>query len=151
MISIIGDGFHLNPEEIRVFYKVKGSDKTIITSDVTSYASLPPGKFLNEEGDTIELTAEGMVRYTAQNVLAGSASPVKKGMVNVMKVTGCSLAEAIQMTSINPSRLYGLSDRGEIMVGRRADLILFQLIKDEMVIRKTYVKGNLVYENQGNP
>lgn len=151
MISIIGDGFHLNPEEIRVFYKVKGSDKTIITSDVTSYASLPPGKFLNEEGDTIELTPEGMVRYTAQNVLAGSASPVKKGMANVMKVTGCSLDEAIQMTSINPARLYGLSDRGEIMVGRRADLILFQLIKDEMVIRKTYVKGILVYENQGNP
>jgi N-acetylglucosamine-6-phosphate deacetylase len=34
MISIIGDGFHLLPEEIRVFYKVKGPDKTIIISDV---------------------------------------------------------------------------------------------------------------------
>ena len=151
MISIIGDGFHLNPEEIRVFYKVKGTDRTIITSDVTSYASLPPGKFVNSEGDTIELTPEGMIRYPAQNVLAGSASPVKKGVANVMKVTGCSLAEAIQMASTNPARLYQLNDRGEIKIGSRADLILFQIRDDELVILKTFVNGRLVYEySEGN-
>jgi len=146
MISIIGDGFHLNPEEIRVFYKVKGPEKTIITSDVTSFASLNPGKYITEEGETIELTPEGMLRYPAQNVLYGSASPVKKGVVNVMKVTGCSLAEAIRMTSFNPAKLYGLDDRGEIAKGKRADIILFKLINDEMVIKKTYVRGNLVYK-----
>jgi N-acetylglucosamine-6-phosphate deacetylase len=148
MISIIGDGFHLNPEEIRVFYKVKGPDKTIITSDVTSYASLPPGKFVNSEGDTIELTPEGMIRYPAQNVLAGSAAPVKKGVANVMKVTGCSLAEAFQMASVNPARFYGLTDRGEIKAGKRADLILFRIVNNELVIIKTFVKGQLVYENK---
>ena len=148
MISIIGVGFHLNPEEIRVFYKVKGPDKTIITSDVTSYALLPPGKYVNSEGDTIVLTPEGMIRYPAQNVLAGSASPVKKGVANVMKVTGCSLAQAFQMASLNPARLYGLSDRGELKPGKRADLILFRIINNELDIRKTYVKGHLVYENK---
>ena len=30
LISIIGDGFRLRPEEIRVFYKAKGPDNTII-------------------------------------------------------------------------------------------------------------------------
>ncbi len=146
MISIIGDGFHLNPEEIRVFYKVKGPEKTIITSDVTSYASLKPGKFLTEEGETIELTPEGMLRYPAQNVLYGSASPVKKGVANVMKVTGCSLAEAIRMASLNPAKLYNLTDRGEIATGKRADIIIFKMVNDELVIKKTYVKGNLVYQ-----
>ena len=146
MISIIGDGFHLNPEEIRVFYKVKGPEKTIITSDVTSYASLKPGKFLTEEGETIELTPEGMLRYPAQNVLYGSASPVKKGVANVMKVTGCSLAEAIRMASLNPAKLYNLTDRGEISTGKRADIIIFKMVNDELVIKKTYVKGNLVYQ-----
>jgi N-acetylglucosamine-6-phosphate deacetylase len=149
MISIIGDGFHLNPEEIRTFYKVKGPDKTIITSDVTSYASLPPGKFLNVEGDTIELTPDGMVRYPAQNVLAGSASPIKKGVANVMKVTGCTLEEAIQMASTNPAKLYNLDDRGAIEVGKRADLILFRITENEMVIDKTWVNGYLVYDRYG--
>jgi len=147
MISIIGDGFHLNPEEIRVFYKVKGPYKTIITSDVTSYATLPPGKFMNVEGDTIELTPEGMIRYPAQNVLAGSASPLKKGVANVMRVTGCSLTEAIQMATANPAQLYKLNDRGKIEEGKRADLILFQIVDHEFIIKQTFVSGHLVYDN----
>jgi N-acetylglucosamine-6-phosphate deacetylase len=148
MISIIGDGFHLNPEEIRVFYKVKGPDKTIITSDVTSYSSMPPGKYLNTEGDTIELTSEGMLRYPAQGVLAGSASPLKKGVANVMKVTGCSMEEAFRMVTTNPARLYHLDDRGALEVGKRADIILFQIIDNQLVIINTYVNGKLVYENK---
>lgn len=145
MISIIGDGFHLNPEEIRVFYKVKGPDKTIITSDVTSYASLEPGSYLTEEGETIELTPGGMLKYPAQDVLYGSASPVKRGLVNVMKYTGCSLEEAFRMSAFNPAKLYGLNDRGEIAKGKRADIILFRIENGEMVIKRTYVKGKLVY------
>jgi N-acetylglucosamine-6-phosphate deacetylase len=149
MISIIGDGFHLNPEEIRVFYKVKGPDKTIITSDVTSYAALPPGKFVNVEGDTLELTPEGMIRYPAQNVLAGSASPLKKGIANVMNVTGCTLEEAVNMASENPASLYGFNDRGSLEPGKRADIVLFRLLHGEIVVEKTFVAGNIVYERHG--
>ena len=145
MISIIGDGFHLLPEEIRVFYKVKGPYRTIITSDVTSYASMPPGIYITSESDTIELTAQGMLRYPAQNVLFGSASPLKNGVENVMKVTGCSLAEVFQMASTNPARLYNLNDRGTIRIGYRADLILFKIVNDEIIIMQTIVKGKDVY------
>jgi len=101
---------------------------------------------LTGEGETIELTPEGMLRYPAQDVLYGSASPVKKGVGNVMKVTGCSLAEAIRMTSLNPAKLYGLNDRGEIALGKRADIILFKIENEKMIIKKTYVKGKLVYQ-----
>jgi N-acetylglucosamine-6-phosphate deacetylase len=146
MISIICDGFHLNPEEIRVFYKVKGPAKTIVTSDVTSYAALQPGKFINVEGDTLELTPDGMVKYPAQNVLAGSASPLKKGIANIIRVTGCSLAEAVGMVTANPARLYGFDDRGSIEAGRRADLVLFEIVDGEIVIVKTIVKGEVVYD-----
>lgn len=146
MISIICDSFHLLPEEIRVFYKVKGVNNTIITSDVTSYAALEPGEYKTETGETIELTKEGMLRYPAQNVLYGSASPITKGVGHVMKVTGCSLAEAVQMASTNPSKLYGLDDRGELLPGRRADLILFTLDDYKVNIKKTFVNGVLVYQ-----
>lgn len=146
MISIIGDGFHLNPEEIRVFFKIKGPEKTIITSDVTSYAALPPGKFVNIEGDTLVLTPEGMVRYPAQNVLAGSASPIKKGIANVMDVTGCTLREAVKMATENPAELYGFDDRGSLDPGKRADIVLFRLLHGEIVVEKTIVAGKVVYE-----
>jgi N-acetylglucosamine-6-phosphate deacetylase len=146
MISIICDGFHLLPEEIRVFYKTKGVAKTIITSDVTSYASLQPGIYKTQTGETIELTKEGKLHYPEQQVLYGSASPITKGVGYIMKVTGCSLADAIQMASTNPAKLYNLDDRGVLEIGKRADLILFTLDDFVIDIQKTFVNGELVYE-----
>jgi N-acetylglucosamine-6-phosphate deacetylase len=147
MISIICDGFHLLPEEIKVFYKTKGVEKTIITSDVTSYAALDPGEYKTETGEIIELTNEGKLIYPAQNVLYGSASPITKGVGYIMEVTGCSLADAIQMASTNPAMLYNLHDRGKLEVGKRADLVLFTIENYTLEIQKTYVIGQLVYEN----
>jgi N-acetylglucosamine-6-phosphate deacetylase len=146
-VTIICDGFHLLPEQIRVFYKVKGPMKTIITSDVTSYALLPPGNYHNSEGETIELTREGMLRNEEHNYLYGSASPISKGIGHIMKVTGCSLGEAIQMGSTNPATIYRLTDRGTITIGMRADLILFTMKDLNMEIIKTIVAGEVVYES----
>jgi N-acetylglucosamine-6-phosphate deacetylase len=146
-ISIICDGFHLNPEEIRVFHKVKGSDKTIVTSDVTEFAGMPPGKYKIFDGSEVELTVEGELRYPAQKVLYGSASAMDKGIWHLMKVTGCSLADAIKMSSTNPAKLYGLNDRGSIDIGKRADLILFEMDDSGLKIIKTYVDGQLVFNS----
>ena len=147
MISIICDGFHLLPEQIRTFYKVKGPERTIITSDVTMYANLKPGIYKNIDGEDLELTSEGKIQYLAQQNLAGSASTLDKGIGHIMKVTGCSIADAIRMGSTNPAILYKLYDRGIIEVGRRADIILFTIDDFKIKIEKTFVKGKLVYES----
>lgn len=147
MVSIICDGFHLRPEEIRVFTKAKGYDKTIITSDVTKFAGLKPGIYKNIDGDDIELTVDGKIQYPAQQVLAGSASSIDKGIGYALKVTGCSLAEAIGMASTNPAKLYGLNDRGIMEPGKRADLVLFTLDDYVVNVQKTFVKGELVYDS----
>lgn len=146
MISIICDGFHLLPEEIKTFYKIKGPEKTIITSDVTSYAALEPGEYTTGTGEIIELTDDGMLRYPAQNVLYGSASPITKGIGHIMEVTGCTLGEAVQMASTNPAKLYDLNDRGLLEPGKRADIVLFTLENYNLKIQQTWVNGKLVYE-----
>ena len=89
-----------------------------------------------------------MLRLPSQNVLYGSASPITKGVGFVMKVTGCTLADAVQMASTNPAKLYNLNDRGVIEPGKRADLVLFTLDNFQVNIRKTWVKGELVYDNK---
>jgi len=142
--SIICDGFHLRPEEVRVFYKVKGTAGIILTSDVTRYAGMKPGTY-DADGKTIELTADGMIKYPAQNVLAGAASPITKGVGNIMRFTQCTLRDAITMASTNPARLYGLDDRGEIAPGKRADLILFTVKDNVLHIKQTLVAGEVVY------
>lgn len=148
MISIIADGFHLPPEVLQVFYKTKGAENIIITSDVTSYAGLPAGQYKIKTGETIEKTVDGNLRFSGmEGGLYGSASDLTKGVGHIMKVTGCSLAKAIQMTATNPALLHNLNDRGNLEPGKRADIILFTMEDFNMKIRKTIVNGKLVFES----
>lgn len=147
MICIISDGFHLPPEILQVFYKTKGAENIIITSDVTGYAGLPPGLYKLKTGETIEKTPDGNLRFSGQDGgLYGSASPLPKGVGHIMKVTGCSLAKAFQMVSINPACLHNLDDRGKLEPGKRADIILFSMDNFDMKINKTIVAGKTVFQ-----
>jgi N-acetylglucosamine-6-phosphate deacetylase len=151
MISIICDGFHLSPEQIQVFYKVKGADNIIITSDVTNYAGLPPGEYKTKAGETIEKTPDGNLKFSGQEGgLYGSASPITKGVGHIMKVTGCNLGKAIQMASTNPARLHNLNDRGKLEPGKRADIILFTVEDFKLKIKETIVAGKVVYKPDYN-
>lgn len=132
-----------------MFYKVKGPERTIITSDVTSLARMLPGEY-KHRGRTLILTPEGMIKFPAQNVLAGAASPISKGVGNIMSFTHCSLADAFNMASRNPARLYGFHDREEIKPGTRADLILFTLNHNVLTVIKTIIAGKVVYTNVEN-
>ena len=143
--TIIADGFHLLPEELRVFLKVKGPEKLILTSDVMYLAGMSPGKYMFMESEVL-LTEEGMLRNTALNCLAGASFPLSTGVGNMIKFTGCSLEDAIAMASGNAARIYGMDDRGSLATGRRADIILFK-IDDGIKIVKTYLKGRLVFDS----
>ena len=143
--SIIADGHHLTPEEIRVFYKVKGSDNIILTSDVIFLAGMAPGKYSFLESE-VNLTSEGMIINTELNCLAGAFFPLKKGVENIMNFTGCSLTKAINMASGNVARIYGLNDRGTLDHGKRADIIQFERNRNEFMIRKTFLNGKSVFE-----
>jgi N-acetylglucosamine-6-phosphate deacetylase len=145
--SLIADGFHLRPEEVKVFHAVKGTERTLIVSDASRLAGMPPGEY-ERDGATVVVTPEGAVRLPSQNVLAGSASLLVKGVGNVMRFTGCSLAEAFQMTSRNPARLFGLRDRGEIEPGMRADLVFFKMVDGALEIQRTMVRGRTVFSRQ---
>jgi N-acetylglucosamine-6-phosphate deacetylase len=145
--SIVADGHHLLPDEMKVFYKAKGSDNIILTSDVTYLAGMAPGKYSFMGSDVI-LTAGGMLINTAQNCLAGASFPLKKGVENMMNVTGCSLTKAVDMASGNVARIYDLVGRGILASGSRADLILFERDGNQINIKKTYLNGNLVFQER---
>ena len=144
--SLIVDGFHLNKEEVQSFYKIKGNKNTILVSDALDLAGLEPGEYTRWER-TVLLTPD-VVKFPAENVLAGAASPISSCVGNMMKFTGCSLSEAIQMASTNPARLIGLTNLGEIKEGKRADLILFTIENGEVVIQQTIVAGKAVYSKE---
>jgi len=140
--TIIADGFHLNKAEVQCFYKMKGVENTILVSDALDLAGLPPGEYTR--GERIVLLTPDVVKFPAENCLAGAATPISTCVSNIMKFTDCSLGNAIQMATTNPARLLGLHDIGEIKQGKRADLILFAIEDNRIVIQKTIVAGKIV-------
>jgi len=44
--------------------------------------------------------------------------------------------------------VYGLADRGSLKEGLSADLVLFTLVEDEMIVQKTVLQGKVVYQNK---
>lgn len=142
--TIIADGFHLNKDQLQCFFKMKGLERTILVSDALDLAGLPPGEYTRLER-LVVLTE--VVKFPAENVLAGAASPISTCVSNMIKFTGCSLENAIQMATANPARLLGLNNIGEIKQSKRADLILFTIEDNRIVIQKTILAGKEVYSN----
>lgn len=143
--TLIADGHHLLPDELRVFLKVKGPNRIILTSDITYLAGMPAGRYQFGGSDVI-LTEDGMLKSAGQDVLAGATFPLLKGVENMRRFTGCTLAEAITMASVNVAVALGLTDRGRLETGLRADLILFDDKAGNLTLRKCYVAGNAVPE-----
>ena len=145
-ITIIADGYHLTEEEIKTFYKVKGVENTILVSDALDLAGLEPGEYVR--GERTVLLTPNVIKFPAEDVLAGAASPIRICVGNMMQVTGCSLKETIQMASTNPAKLLNLDNVGEIKPGKLANLILFTIENGEMIIQKTIVAGKIVYSKE---
>ncbi len=62
---------------------------------------------------------------------------------------GMALHEAIRLISANPARTVGLTDRGEIAVGKRADLIAVDRSTWPPRVTGVWVEGRLVYSLLG--
>ncbi len=145
--TLIADGLHLTPEEINVFYKVKGQDNIILTSDIVYLGGMSPGRYSFLESEVV-LTKEGMLINSDSNVLAGASFPLKKGFGNIMNFTKCALDSAVKMASRNASRTYKLSGRGALEPGKRGDIILFKMIGGEVSFDRIYLKGKLVFQGE---
>lgn len=58
--------------------------------------------------------------------------------------TGYSLPEAFQVVSANPARLLGLTDRGSIAQGKRADLVRVRHTEHGPIVRRVWREGRQV-------
>jgi len=60
-----------------------------------------------------------------------------------------SLNEAVNLVSLNPAKAIGIDKEvGSIDIGKRADLIIVDLIDGIPVVEKTIVNGNIVYNSE---
>ena len=123
-------GIHVDPYMLRLVRRIKGEDRIILVSDACVYdGPIPPGY----DGVTD-------INFDFAGEIAGSKLSLEVACRNMMKHTGASIVDVFRYASYNPSRAVGFYDRGEIAVGKRADLVI---VDHWMQIHKVIFKGEV--------
>lgn len=137
--GIIADGVHLHPNVVNITYK-SNPEKFVLVSDASLYAGMPDGTYdfrarkVRKSGDVIKLDGT--------DTLAGSAICIDACVRNLVKFAKCSLAEALVCATEIPAKCIGLTDRGLIKKGLRAD---FTVMDKDGNILQTWIGGKRAY------
>jgi N-acetylglucosamine-6-phosphate deacetylase len=138
--SVIADGHHLPAAVLKSILRVKTPARTILISDASSLAGLPPGRY-QIWGNEFEVRPEGKVVLPGTGFLAGAAVFLDACLSHIVRLGVAGLRDAVEMASERPRELLGLPVPG-IHDGADADLVLFDWAPNDgdMVIR-TVVSG----------
>jgi N-acetylglucosamine-6-phosphate deacetylase len=143
--ELIPDGQHVGSVAMRILLRCKGTDGIHFVTDNTAWAGMPNGTYEWTSGR--EIVKEDHRVYVVGGTLAGSVASMNFGVGNFARSTGCSLAEAVKMASLNPALVIGMADRkGSLEPGKDADLVI---IDEEVNVYLTMVRGQEVYRADG--
>ena len=147
-VEIITDGVHLSDPMIALIARMKGPDRTMVITDAMCAAGEPDGiyslgglRVRVEKGKATLADVPYDPKALVSNV-AGSVALYPQCFKRYVKATGLPLEEAVKATSYNQCRSLGIPDRGEIAVGKVADLVL---VDRELNPRLTIVGGRIAW------
>lgn len=124
MASIIADGYHVDYAAISIAKKIMQQRLFAITDAVTATTE---GYYQHQpDGD----------KYTADNILSGSALTMYKALQNLVKHVGIETGEALRMCSLYPAQVMQMDDRfGKIAEGYHAKMVLLPRSLDGTEVR----------------
>ena len=143
-VEIIADGKHLPQSLLKLIYKLKGVDKISLVTDATRGCGLPDGtkSFIGPKEAAMPMIVEnGVAILEDRTAFAGSTATFDRLYRTMAEAIGKDLVALSKMASYNPAKVLGLTDRGEIAEGKRADLIVMD---ENLNIEKIIYKGNIV-------
>jgi len=133
--EVIVDGLHIHPDMIRLAYLAKGAEGIVVITDAMRAKGMPEGK--SELGGQDVFVKDKAARL-ADGTLAGSILEYQTAFANILAFTGCTLEEAVRMTSGNQAHEFGLTHKGELAVGKDAD---FNVLDEKYNLLSTYSLG----------
>ena len=127
-------GIHVDPYLQRLVRRLKGPDRLILVSDQTAHPAINPPGFE-------EVTDLNFTPMPGGGVdISGSRLTLNAACRNMMVHTGASVVDVFRYAALNPARAVGLTDRGELRVGLRADLVICD---HRMNIQSVILKGEI--------
>ena len=139
--EIIVDGIHLHPNTVKSVVKIKTPNKVTLITDAMEAKGLEDGNYQLGGQKVIKIKNE--VRLESGS-LAGSVNTMENSIKNVMLFSGCSLEDAVTMSSTNPAKDLGiLSRKGSLDIGKDADIVI---LDNEYNVVKTICRGQVAFE-----
>lgn len=137
----ICDGRHLHPGTIRMLIKCKGWNRVMAVTDSIMAAGLPDGEYKLGVNDVV--VQDGDAKLKENGGRAGSTLTMSQALRNIMRFTGCSMAEVLPLLTENPADALRLNQhKGCIAEGMDADITI---LDDKAHVRHTIAMGQLVY------
>ena len=124
VVGLIADLVHVHPTALRLALRAKGGDGVALVTDAVARAAREAGALRLADG-----------------TLAGSALTMVGAVRNVVSAAGVDLATAVTAASTTPARLLGLTERGRLCVGARADVVA---LTDDLEVEAVWVGGERV-------
>ena len=129
-VEIIADGRHLPIELLKYIYKLKGADRICMITDAIRASGLPNGsktKIGSLERGLDVIVEDDVAKMPDRQSFAGSTATTDrlyKTMASAIGKSDKTLVDLSKMSSLTPATVMGLTDRGEIAVGKIADLVI---------------------------
>ena len=121
-VELILDGHHVPYKTAQEIYAAVGN-RLIFVTDAMAAAGGTDGNYTI--GELPVIVKDGVARLESNASLAGSTLTMDAIFLNAIKELALSIPEAVAATSTRAAKLMGLTDRGEIAVGNRADLLSY--------------------------
>lgn len=135
--ELIPDLMHVHPGAMRV--GLRAIPKLYAVSDATSATGMPDGDYRLGR-HTVHKCQNGV--RLADGTLAGSALTMDRAFANLVGI-GLDLVDAARRTATNAAAYLGLTDRGRLAPGQRADLVV---LNSDLTLRHVYKKGRLIHD-----
>lgn len=119
-VELIADGIHVHPALWPLITRLKPPDRLLLVSDAIALAGTGDGHG-RIGGLEVEVVGQ-RVTLVGTSTLAGSVTALDTAVRNVV-ASGVPLPAAVAAANRNPLALLGISDRGRIAPGQRADLV----------------------------
>ncbi|WP_300682850.1 N-acetylglucosamine-6-phosphate deacetylase [Nocardioides sp.] len=120
--ELISDGIHLADETVALAFGV-APDRIVLISDAMSAAGMPDGQY---RLGALDVEVRDATAWTTgpTPVLAGSTLHVGEAVRRAITGAGVDPAIAIRAATTTPAGLLGITDRGRVAEGLRADLVV---------------------------
>lgn len=143
-IEIIADGRHLPQELLQFIYKCKGADNICLITDAIRAGGMPNGTQTvigSLKNGLPVIVEDDVAKLLDRQSFAGSTATADRLYRTMAQAIGKDMVALSKMASLTPARVMGWTDRGEIAVGKRADMLL---INEELEIEKIIFGGNSI-------